>query len=195
MGPPWKIQFLQDVIRQHRPDLMFVCEMLSNSKKMKRVRSRTGFQGMLTVEAQGRSGGITLLWKDQIHVSLLSMPNNHIDVVISIPDMQIKRLTGFYGEPNRSQRRRTWELLRNLSRENNLPWCIIGDMKNILQQEDKKGGMLYPQWLLDDFNDTIEEAGLNDLELHGHQFTWERGRGTYNWVEIRLDRALALKSV
>ncbi|XP_074347588.1 uncharacterized protein LOC141686452 [Apium graveolens] len=149
---------------------------------------------MFTVEAQGRSGGLTLLWKDQIQVNLQSMSINHIDVVISIPDMQTWRMTGFYGEPNRNHRRRTWELLRNLSRENNLPWCTIGDMNNILQQEDKRGGMSSPQWLLDGFSDTIEEAGLNDLELHGHQFTWERGRGTENWVEIRLDRALASSS-
>ncbi|XP_074374872.1 uncharacterized protein LOC141716338 [Apium graveolens] len=28
------------------------------------------------------------------------------------------------------------------------------------------------------------------MELHGHPFTWERGRNTDNWLEIRLDRAL-----
>lgn len=31
---------------------------------------------------------------------------------------------------------------------------------------------------------------LTDLELIGHQFTWERGRGTAAWTEVRLDRAL-----
>lgn len=31
---------------------------------------------------------------------------------------------------------------------------------------------------------------LNDMELVGHQFTWERDRGTEEWMGIRLDRAL-----
>ncbi|KAK1388963.1 Endo/exonuclease/phosphatase domain-containing protein [Heracleum sosnowskyi] len=86
MGPPWKLQFLKDVIRQQRPAFVFLCEMLSNKEKMEWVRTQIGFQGMLVMEAQGRSGGLTLLWKEQEQVTLLSMSNNHIDVVISVND-------------------------------------------------------------------------------------------------------------
>lgn len=35
---------------------------------------------------------------------------------------------------------------------------------------------------------------LQDLEITGHQFTWERGRNTDHWVEIRLDRSLVDES-
>ncbi|KAL8097756.1 hypothetical protein AgCh_030760 [Apium graveolens] len=104
--------------------------------------------------------------------------------------MQVWRLTCFYGEPNRNLRRRTWDLLRNLARDSNLPWCIIGDMNNIISQLDKRGGAAYPQKLIDGFNDVLEVIGLQDLDLTGHQFTWERGRNTANWLEIRLDRAI-----
>ncbi|XP_074336782.1 uncharacterized protein LOC141673954 [Apium graveolens] len=34
------------------------------------------------------------------------------------------------------------------------------------------------------------DVGLIDMSLTGHQFTWERGRGTSEWIEVRLDRAL-----
>lgn len=51
-------------------------------------------------------------------------------------------------------------------------------MNNIVSQADKKGGAPYPQWLLDGFNGTLEEAGWHDVELYGHPFTWERGRDT-----------------
>lgn len=99
-----------------------------------------------------------------------------------------------YGEPNRSQRRKTWDLLRNLARDSNLPWCVIGDMNNITSQSDTKGGASYPRWLIDGFNDVIAEVGLNDMEIVGHQFTWEMGRGTENWIETRLDRVLTNNS-
>ncbi|KAK1378351.1 hypothetical protein POM88_025095 [Heracleum sosnowskyi] len=56
MGPPWKLQFLQDVIRQQRLAFVFLCETLSSKKKMEWVRTKVGFQGMVVVEAQGRSG-------------------------------------------------------------------------------------------------------------------------------------------
>lgn len=113
---------------------------------------------------------------------------------LTIQDMQTWRLTGFYGEPNRNHRRRTWDLLCHLARDSNLSWCIIGDMNNIVSQLDKRGGAGYPQNLIDGFNDVIEEIGLQDMELQGHQFTWERGRYTANWLEIRLDRTLVSSS-
>lgn len=28
------------------------------------------------------------------------------------------------------------------------------------------------------------------MDLVGHQFTWERGRGTEDWMKVRLDKAL-----
>ncbi|KAL8122327.1 hypothetical protein AgCh_018896 [Apium graveolens] len=194
MGPPWKFQFLQDVVGQERPTIVFLCETLSNKEKMEWVRTRLGFQGMIVVEAIGRSGGLTLLWKETSQVTLRSLSKYHIDVEVTIAGLQPWRLTGFYGEPNRSQRRRTWELLRNLARDSNLPWCVIGDCNNIMAQLEKKGGALYPQWLLDGFNEVLAETGLNDLELYGHQYTWEKGRGTTSWLEIRLDRAMVTES-
>ncbi|XP_074352375.1 uncharacterized protein LOC141691545 [Apium graveolens] len=33
--------------------------------------------------------------------------------------------------------------------------------------------------------------GLCDMDILGHQCTWERGRNTNYWIEIRLDRVLA----
>lgn len=37
---------------------------------------------------------------------------------------------------------------------------------------------MYPNWLLEGLTDTLLEAGLIDMELVGHQYTWERGRIT-----------------
>lgn len=145
---------------------------------------------MIVVEAQGRCRGLALLWKETDQVMLISLSKYHIDVEVNINGTQPWRLTGFYGEPNRNHRRKTWDLLRNLSRDSNLPWCTIGDMNNITSQADKKGGASYPQWLLDGFNEVLEETGLTDLELYGHQYTWEKGRGTGSWMKICLDRAL-----
>lgn len=64
-------------------------------------------------------------------------------------------------------------------------------MNNITSQSDKKGGAAYHQWLVDGFNEVLTDTGLRDMELIGHQFTWEKGRNTDHWLEIRLDRALS----
>lgn len=88
-------------------------------------------------------------------------------------------------------RSRTWELLRNLARDSNLPWVVIGDLNNIAAQHEKKGGVAYPQGLIDGFNKVPEDMDLRYVKLYGRQFTWERGRNTEVWMEIKLDRALA----
>ncbi|XP_031120397.1 uncharacterized protein LOC116023537 [Ipomoea triloba] len=51
---------------------------------------------------------------------------------------------------------------------------------------------------MDGFNSAINSSGLSDLEIHGHKFTWDRGRGTphwsrsvsQSWLEL-FDRAVA----
>lgn len=144
MGSPWKIQFLQDVIRQQRPSFVFLCETLSSKKKMEWVRTRLKWQEMIVVEAQGRSGGLTLLWRVPDHVKLLRISQNHIDVEVHVDDIQPWRLTGFYGEPNRNLRRRTYDLLRTLARDSNLLWCVVGDLNNIASQEEKRSGGCIP---------------------------------------------------
>lgn len=37
----------------------------------------------------------------------------------------------------------------------------------------------------------IQSYELCDLDIIGHQFTWERGRNTSHWTEVRMDRVLA----
>lgn len=157
---------------------------------MEWIRNLLGYEGMVVVESQGRSGGLALMWKEENQASLRSRSNNHIDVETKVNGMSPWRLTGLYGEPNRNHRRKTWDLLRNLARDSNLPWCTIGDLNNTLSHNDKRGGAQYPNHLIEGFTESILDAGLTDMPLEGHQFTWEKGRNTDNWMETRLDRAL-----
>ncbi|XP_074323637.1 uncharacterized protein LOC141660542 [Apium graveolens] len=66
----------------------------------------------------------------------------------------------------------------------------MGDLNNVLSQQDKVGGAPYPSWLVEGFNEVVRKIGLIDLDLVGHQFTWDRGRGTDAWTEVRLDCAM-----
>ncbi|XP_062102834.1 uncharacterized protein LOC133812999 [Humulus lupulus] len=93
-------------------------------------------------------------------------------------------LTGFYGEPNRSLRENSWRKLRQLASASSLPWCLVGDLNNVMSNKDKRGGRPYPSWLINGFQEAISDCNLIDMDLVGHQFTWERGRGTNNWVEL-----------
>ncbi|PNX68166.1 endonuclease/exonuclease/phosphatase family protein, partial [Trifolium pratense] len=101
------------------------------------------------------------------------------------------RLTGFYGYPEGSRRRDSWNLLRQLSQRSNLPWCVIGDFNDILSSDEKKGRADRANWLINGFREAVGDAGLFDLFMHGYQFTWFKSLGTNRAVEEKLDRALA----
>lgn len=149
-----------------------------------------GFDGMIAVEANGHSGGIALLWRNKDEVSLNSISKNHIDVNVSTKEGLSYRLTGIYRELDRSKRQETWQLIRNLASSNTLPWCLIGDMNNVLSQQDKVDGRPYPSRLLQGFHQVFEDCNLVDMDLHGYKFTWSRGTEETNHIEIRLDKAL-----
>lgn len=65
-------------------------------------------------------------------------------MVIKENGVDTSRLTGIYREPDRAQRRKTWNLLRNLSQDSNLPWCMLGDLNNITSQVDVRDDNSYP---------------------------------------------------
>ncbi|KAL8088979.1 hypothetical protein AgCh_038659 [Apium graveolens] len=65
-----------------------------------------------------------------------------------------------------------------------------GDMNNICSQEDKCGGRPYPQSLINGFLEVLDDCNLLDMHLIGYPYTWEKGAGTFEWIEVRLDRAL-----
>ncbi|XP_060959139.1 uncharacterized protein LOC133030419 [Cannabis sativa] len=148
------------------------------------------FDGAFGVEAQGSSGGLALFWKNQDDGRVMGYSNNHIEFLVESSERGVWRLTGFYGEPERVNRHRSWTLLRTLATDSSIPWCVIGDLNNIVRHEDKRGGRPYPQRLIDGFQQALNDCNLTDVELMGHPFTWEKSRGSRNWIEVRLDRAL-----
>ncbi|XP_019188355.1 PREDICTED: uncharacterized protein LOC109182660 [Ipomoea nil] len=136
------------------------------------------------------SGGLALLWRTNGTASLLSYSKNYVDVEVSMPGFDKWRMTGYYGFAQRGRQNDSWGLIRSLSHRSELPWVVIGDFNDLLYQYEKRGGNPHPEALLRGFGDTIDECGLAQLPMQGYPFTWERGEGTVDWIEERLDKVL-----
>ncbi|KAK5834622.1 hypothetical protein PVK06_010298 [Gossypium arboreum] len=52
------------------------------------------------------------------------------------------RLTGFYENPNKRSRNKSWELLLHLRHDQMLHWLVVGDFNKIMNSFEKKGGRL-----------------------------------------------------
>ena len=70
-------------------------------------------------------------------------------------------------------------------------WCIAGDFNDLLSHDDKQGRVPHPDWLLSGLKEVISDCSLLEVPLHRYPFTWERRRGTVNWVQERLDKVFA----
>ncbi|XP_019169839.1 PREDICTED: uncharacterized protein LOC109165495 [Ipomoea nil] len=158
---------------------------------MQRLRVKLGFDGLFYVDSTGLSGGLALLWRKNNTTRLLSFSKNHVDVEVSIAGFPNWRMTGFYGFPERRRRPESWELLKSLAHRYDLPWVVVGDFNDLLFQHEKMGGIPHPDGFLRGFGDALDDCGLSHLQMEGYPFTWERGKGTADWIDERLDKVVA----
>ncbi|KAL0404067.1 UNVERIFIED_CONTAM: hypothetical protein Sradi_2047500 [Sesamum radiatum] len=125
------------------------------------------------VESRGRKGGLALFWRKSVSVIIQSFSNSHIDATVQRTDSPFTwRLTGFYGEPEVTKRKLTWNLLSKLSSQSKRPCLCYGDFNELLDNTEKEGGVQRPNWQIRDFRQTLDTSGLQDLEFLGECFTW-----------------------
>lgn len=86
-----------------------------SSSSLQRLKTNLGFTNCFMVDSMGMSGGLALLWHDEMDIHLLSFSKNHIDVKISKwLETDYSFFTGVYDCPEASQRQLVSELLKRL---------------------------------------------------------------------------------
>ena len=183
-----------DLVRNKKPDFLFLMETLFTREKLESLKLKLGYANLFIVNKVGRSGGLALYSKSAYKVQVLKFGRNFIDVQVENAEVGKWRYTEFYGFHEMSRRRDSWELLHSLSSISSLPWICIGDFNDLLHISEKQGRCEHPNWKLNGFQATVSDSGLVDLGMDDYQYTWERFRGTVDWVEERLDRALAFSA-
>uniref|UniRef100_A0A803PCF5 DUF4283 domain-containing protein n=1 Tax=Cannabis sativa TaxID=3483 RepID=A0A803PCF5_CANSA len=116
----------------------------------------------------GLSGGLMLLWKNDVDVTLLNYGSSFFDCYLKNEDEPSFHFIGFYGSPNIYNRSSSLTLLKRLADVAPLsPWLAIGEFNEILSNSNKSGG---------------------------DPFTWIKNRSTLNTIKERLDRGLKVHS-
>jgi ribonuclease HI len=192
LGNPWAVRDLCRLVKDKKPDLVFLMETKLRRKKMEIVRNKLGFPNMFTVECIGRSGGLGLLWRDEAKVEVQNFSQRHINAIIFEPLVDLSwKFTGFYGHPEAPRRYEAWELLKFLARTAPSPWLVIGDFNEIVNGTEKWGGNTKPRWQMQAFQQTLEECNLTDLGFRGSKYTWSNCRDGVAFIKERLDRGVA----
>ncbi|GMJ01722.1 hypothetical protein HRI_003841400 [Hibiscus trionum] len=193
LGMPRTVRRLQHMLRDINPSVVFLSETKLRSAQMAQVRRRCGFINVIDVDAVGRSGGLSLGWKNNCGVSLCSYSQRHIDVIINEDsDGNIWRCTGFYGVPEEQHRAAAWNLLRQINDMPEIPWVIIGDFNEIAYSNEKQGGLTRSERQMSEFRRVLSDCEVEDMGYRGRWYTWEKGNFATNNIRERLDRGLRI---
>jgi hypothetical protein len=77
-----------------------------NNKKIKFLRAKLKFDNMFMVESVGRSGGLAMLWSNDLLLSIQNFSRRHINgTIIRKSNGDEWKLTGFYGQPDATKER------------------------------------------------------------------------------------------
>lgn len=92
---------------------------------------------VLVVTREGLSGGLGLWWKE-VDVNIISHSRHHITVKVrDSAGHPVWAAVGVYGWPETENKYRTWELMRAMKEEINLPMVLLGDFNEITNMREK----------------------------------------------------------
>ncbi|CAN0904834.1 hypothetical protein LINGRAHAP2_LOCUS23326 [Linum grandiflorum] len=128
---------------------------------MEKVRRKLKFSNAAYVDPIQLSGGLALWWTHDTNIVILRQTKNFIDVRWS--EGGDKYITFVYEAPDRSDREEVWNQILEFRRDQNKPWCLIGDFNSITTREEKEGGISPTTRTLQRFNDFIFNAEIVDL--------------------------------
>ncbi|KAK2651754.1 hypothetical protein Ddye_011610 [Dipteronia dyeriana] len=72
--------------KHNSADLMFLSETKLHSSKASRFKDMLGFRGGISVDSNGKSGGLFLLWFEEVDATGLSFSAGDIDARIKMHD-------------------------------------------------------------------------------------------------------------
>ena len=106
LGSLEAVHSLSDLIHLYSPDIIFLNETKSWSSEMTKIQCKLNFAHGVWVDMIGKFGGITLLWANEVDVSIRSMGPHYIDFEVKCRG-ELWRGTGVYDWSESSQKWKT----------------------------------------------------------------------------------------
>jgi hypothetical protein len=185
LGNAAAVRALLDVLKRQNPDVVFLSETHLEVYPEECLKRRIKMDFKIVQASDGRRGGIILFWRKEVIIHQVKAEPNFIDVRIEDGPNKIWRFTGMYGEFKWEEKYKTWDRMRSIHQNNNLPWVVMGDLNEILFDYEKEGGRQRPPRYIQDFHRALDDCDLSDLGYVGDIYTWHRGN-----MRSRLDRAV-----
>jgi hypothetical protein len=160
------------MVKQKKPAMVFLMETKIRGDEMELIQLKLGIPNMFVVDCIGKSGGLALLWDEDVTLDIQNYSQRHINGVVKLGMSGDQwKFTGFYGHSNPSKRNEAWALLKHLANFTPLPCVCLGDFNEILSPSNKWGGQGKPDSQMQSFKQTLEVCELYDLGYPTHTIT------------------------
>ena len=170
MGNTPTVRHLREIRGQYFPEVIFLCETKKKRDYLENIVGHLGYFDLHTVEPQGRSGGLALLWKDSVSIKIIQSDKRMIDALVTWQDKEF-HLSCIYGEPVQSARGELWERLTRVGSQRSKPWMLTGDFNELVDPAEKLGGPMRRDASCVEFRQMLNACGLWEVKHMGYQFS------------------------
>jgi endonuclease/exonuclease/phosphatase family metal-dependent hydrolase len=159
--------------------------------------SRTSLVNHFNVDAfvvpsQGQSGGLWLMWTNEVEVSIYD--HNHHYILALCKNKTSNQQYGLiciYGDPHHRFMNVIWDqVLEFVTFNANMPMFCMGDMNEIMHNHEKLGPSCADVNRINVFCAYVKQCGFIDLGYNGPAYTWTNKRFSSVPTYERLDRCL-----
>ena len=77
LGNPHAIRALNNILREQVLDFVFLSETKLLRGEMEALKRRLGFVNGFYVDCQNRGGGLALLWRDDVQLSIMRLQRSY----------------------------------------------------------------------------------------------------------------------
>jgi hypothetical protein len=160
---PEAVHEICNVVDYYHPRVLFLSETRLSATHAQDMCRKLGFRNAFGVSSQGFSGGLVLMYKEDLNVVIKTFSKFHINAWIIDLEGKLWRFTDFYGEPKHVLRKELWRMLHFLRNESDLPWVCSGDFNKMLHGHEQLGGNERQEWCMEGFREAVEYYGLCDM--------------------------------
>ncbi|GMI63386.1 hypothetical protein HRI_000007900 [Hibiscus trionum] len=187
LGKIQAVQHLQQYIRLHTPELLFLCETKLKNTAYDRLSFLLGMDLVFSMDYSNNCSGIALFSLNNYDITMLAYSDRFLHSYISC-DSSSFYFTGIHGFSETSKKTKTWDLIDSLNNNDGLPWLLGGDFNEILADNEKQGGCRRARSQINNFRQCLSRNNLFDCKPSNGWFTWSKHGPNSPTLFERLDR-------
>ena len=187
-----KMEYLAKLMNSTCAQVTFVSEIRTSRYSSSHLNSQFNNNDSFVVPSVGRSGGLWILWSDEVCVSV-KFSNHYMIlalVVNKITNVEFV-LACVYGDPHHLHTNLIRDHVLNFVNDNiEKPIVCFGDLNDIMCDTETTS-LNVNKNRMHAVNNYVKQCGLFDLGFSGPAYTWTNMRVSSRPIFERLDRCLA----